>query len=154
MRKINSRTFTLKSAALLLVAITSLSANAASIDNDKGDINIFNKEMNQLEQVEINDNIYVATVSDSFNDITEETEYMSEYTVIKRITDKEAVELGLYETKSYYIYSINGLKGLTDNVEKHLDTSQPTYFSTTLLKGDKYYHGFSEYIAKVTEYSL
>ena len=154
MRKINSRTFTLKSAALLLVAITSLSANAASIDNDKGDINIFNKEMNQLEQVEINDNIYVATVSDSFNDITEETEYMSEYTVIKRITDKEAVELGLYETKSYYIYSINGLKDLTDNVEKHLDTSQPTYFSTTLLKGDKYYHGFSEYIAKVTEYSL
>ncbi len=154
MRKINSRTFTLKSAALLLVAITSLSANAASIDNDKGDINIFNKEMNQLEQVEINDNIYVATVSDSFNDITEETEYMSEYTVIKRITDKEAVELGLYETKSYYIYSINGLKDLTDNVEKHLDTNQPTYFSTTLLKGDKYYHGFSEYIAKVTEYSL
>ncbi|MEZ9199178.1 hypothetical protein [Shewanella sp. 10N.286.54.B9] len=154
MRKINSRTFTLKSAALLLVAITSLSANAASIDNDKGDINIFNKEMNQLEQVEINDNIYVATVSDSFNDITEETEYMSEYTVIKRITDKEAVELGLYETKSYYIYSINGLKDLTGNVEKHLDTNQPTYFSTTLLKGDKYYHGFSEYIAKVTEYSL
>lgn len=154
MRKINSRTFTLKSAALLLVAITSLSANAASIDNDKGDLNIFNKEMNQLEQVEINDNIYVATVSDSFNDITEETEYMSEYTLIKRVTDKEAVELGLYETKSYYIYSINGLKDLTDNVEKHLDTDQPTYFSTTLLKGDKYYHGFSEYIAKVTEYSL
>ncbi|MCL1094709.1 hypothetical protein [Shewanella kaireitica] len=154
MRKINSRTFTLKSAALLLVAITSLSANAASIDNDKGDIKIFNKEMNQLEQVEINDNIYVATVSDSFDDITEETEYMSEYTTIKRITDKEAVELGLYETKSYYIYSINGLKDLTDNVEKHLDTNHPTYFSTTLLKGDKYYHGFSEYIAKVTEYSL
>ncbi|ACJ29714.1 hypothetical protein swp_2995 [Shewanella piezotolerans WP3] len=154
MRKLNPRTFTLKSAALLLVAITSLSANAASIDNDKGDIKIFNKEMNQLEQVEINDNIYIATVSDSFNDITEETDYMSEYTIIKRVTDKEAVELDLHEAKSYYIYSINGLKDLTDNVEKHLNNNHPAYFSTTLLKGDKYYHGFSEYIAKVTEYSL
>ena len=154
MRNANSRTFAFKSAALILVAITSLSANAASIDNDKGDIKIFNKKMNQLEQVEINDNIYVATVSDSFDDITEETEYMSEYEIIKRVTDKEAVELDLHETKSYYIYSINGLKDLTDNVEQHLDNNQPAYFSTTLLKGDKYYHGFSEYIAKVTEYSL
>ncbi|MCL1058011.1 hypothetical protein L2729_08345 [Shewanella gelidimarina] len=141
-------------ASITLLSLVSLSSSAASVDNNKHDISIFNKEMNQLEQVEINDNIYVATVSNSFEDITEATEYMSEYTLIKRVTDRKAVEMGLYETKSYYIYSVNGLKGLTDNVEKHLNNNEPAYFSTTLLKGDKYYNGFSEYIAKVTEYSL
>jgi hypothetical protein len=141
-------------ASIAMLAFVSLSSSAANLDNNKHDLTIFNKEMNQLEQVEINDNIYVATVSDSFEDITEATEYMSEYVLIKRASDKEAVEMGLYETKSYYIYSVNGLNNLTENVEKHLKNDEPTYFSTTLLKGDKYYQGFSEYIAKVTEYSL
>ncbi|PKG72562.1 hypothetical protein CXF86_21745 [Shewanella sp. GutCb] len=144
----------IRAASIVMLAFVSLSSSAASVDNNKHDISIFNKEMDQLEQVEINGNIYVATVSNSFEDITETIEYMSEYTLIKRVTDRKAVEMGLYETKSYYIYSVNGLKGLTDNVEKHLNDNEPAYFSTTLLKGDKYYNGFSEYIAKVTEYSL
>lgn len=150
---LSSKSMSLKSIAVMLLAIGALPATAGSIDNDKTDIKIFNKEMNQLEQVEINDNIYVSIVSDSFEDITETTEYMSEYALIKRVTDKQAVEMGLQETKSYYIYSTNGLKDLTDNVEQHLSKDEPVYFSTTLLKGDKYYQGFSEYIAKVTEYS-
>ena len=152
-KSLSSKYLSSKSIAVMLLTIGALPATAASIDNDKTDIKIFNKEMNQLEQVEINDNIYVSIVSDSFEDITETTEYMSEYALIKRVTDKQAVEMGLKETKSYYIYSTNGLKDLTDNVEQHLSKDEPVYFSTTLLKGDKYYQGFSEYIAKVNEYS-
>lgn len=144
----------LRSVSIALTAFVSLSASAANIDNNKHEMKIFNKDMNQLEIVDINDDIYVSTVSNSFEDITVETEYMSEYTLIKRVTDKEALEKDLNKTRSYYIYSINGLKNLTENVEKHLSKNKPAYFSTTLLKGNKYYNGFSEYIAKVTEYGF
>ncbi len=143
----------MKTLVITLLALTSLTASAANLDSNNNDLEIFNRSMNQLEQVNIKDSIYISTASTQFADITDETEYMYEFTSIDRVSDKQATEMKLNKAKSYYIYSISGLKNLTASVSKRLRSDKPDYFSATLLQGNKYYNGFSEYIAKVTEYS-
>ncbi|MPY21175.1 hypothetical protein [Shewanella sp. YLB-07] len=143
----------MKTLAITLLAFTSISASAASLDSSNIDLEIFNKSMSQLEQVDIKDNIYISTASTQFDDITRETEYMYEFTSIDRVSNKQAFEMKLNKAKSYYIYGISGLKNLTSSVSKRLSKDKPDYFSASLLQGNKYYNGFSEYIAKVTEYS-
>ena len=143
----------MKTLAITLLALTSLTVSAANLDSNSKDLEIFNKSMGQLEQVEIKDNIYISTASTQFADITRETEYMYEFTGIDRVSDKQAVAMKLNKAKSYYIYGSSGLKNLTSSVSKRLSKDKPNYFSASLLQGNKYYNGFSEYIAKVTEYN-
>ena len=142
----------MKKLPITLLIFISITAYASNLKGNGQVLAIFNQDMKQLEQVSSDENIYISTVSTHFDDITDETRYMHEFKGIDRVNNKDAIEMKLIKARSYYIYSINSLQGLTCALSQRLTHNQPDYFSATLLQGNRHDHGTSEYIAKITEY--
>jgi hypothetical protein len=142
---------------LSIAIITLASASATAdivIDHSEHDINTFNKEMSKIEVVHVNEAVTVSVAAYYLDDVVEVTEFMSLGTQLKQISDQQAEKLGLMPFKSYLVHSLTSIEELSQKASVRLMQDNPNYFSATLLEGDKYLEGHSEYIAKITEYSV
>ncbi|MGF1876324.1 hypothetical protein L4D77_13455 [Photobacterium frigidiphilum] len=143
----------MKKFALTIMMLTSLNATAAMQSPINSDLTVFNKEMGQLEQVDIKDKVYISTLSDGYVAVADSSEYLSEFTQVERITDQQAEEMKLAKERSFYVYSSIGTEQVAKNIKKHLEKDSPKYFTVTFYNNQKGNETGREFLAHVVEYS-
>lgn len=132
--------------ALLSTLALSQGAMAKNITNDQN----FSDQMNQVEQVFQSGDVFVASDS-TFSKSGEVLDIQSELKDIY-ITQKEAKDLGLTQSKTFNVYSAVNQQKVIDKITEMVRKDAPNYFSVELYSNQMGQSDMVEYIAKVSEY--
>jgi hypothetical protein len=143
----------MKKLAIAMMMLTSINATAAMQSPTDSDLTVFNKEMSQLEQVDVQDKVYISTLSDGYVAVADSSEYLSEFTRVERITEQQAKDMQLNKERSFYVYSSIGTDQVSKNIKKHLEKDLPKYFTVKFYNNQNGNETGREFLAHVIEYS-